>query len=337
MGTTMTPTMNDDPWAQIVRGSESWVGRRFEGAHILSPFWAVHPNGAPGIVVRDIEASAVPKDLPKPRGIALGVESDGVNKVTLTMFLQTPEDRDVFQKLCSDIAAYSAVTKDRHDASVRIFSRLRRWQSLLGLARGQEMSEQELRGLLAELWVLTKQLKPKLGLLGALRAWVAPERHPQDFALPNGVVEVKSRVTGSRPEVQISSLEQLERGHLPLYLMVVELTPVEHGLPSLSLNDVAAGLLIEADSLGVATFELAHRLLADRGYVASTKYDQYCYEIAGVTAFQVGETFPCLLRASTDPRITDANYSLELTALTEFRQNPDSVIAAACSTVAPQG
>jgi hypothetical protein len=327
---TMTmPLMSEDPWSRIQAEPDSWVGRRIEMQHSLAPFWALHPNGAPGIVIRELDTSAVPVELPRPRGIAVAVDRIDDSNSTLTMFLQTPPDRDVFQKLCLDIVSHAAEASNRHDASVRIFSRLRRWQSLLGLARGNEMTDQEVRGLLGELWFLTRILRPRLGLGGALAAWVAPQRHPQDFALPKGVFEIKSRLTGSRAEVSISSLEQLEQLHLPLCLVVVELAPSDQ-VDALSLNELCVQLLRDAELGGDAMLEAAHRALADRGYVASPKYDALTYRAAGSTTFTVANSFPRLLRNQTDPRITQVTYTLALTDLVEFHRDLEGMVAEAC-------
>jgi len=328
----MTP-MNEDVWSSIKQNKERWVGRRFEGNHPLSPFWAIHPNGAPGLVIGGIPVSAIPKELPLPRGIVMATEVSEAGDTTLTMFLQTPDDRDVFQRLCEDIVSCSATANSTADACIQIFIRLRRWQSLLGLARGREMSDREVRGLLAELWMLLHVLTPKIGIAIALRAWVAPDRHPQDFALPGGILEIKARLTGSRPEVHISSLEQLECIHLPLHLVVVELTPSDHDQSALSLNDLAESLLIAAGQHNMDTRDLAHAALANRGYVVSPRYDALSYSIAGAVAFQVKPDFPRILRGSTDARVTEANYSLALTALGEYREELVDVLAIACDGI----
>lgn len=321
---------NDDPWSLINPEPDAWVGRRIDIQHPLAPFWALHPSGAPGIVIREVDSSAVPAELPRPRGIAVAVEQVDESTSTLSMFLQTPQDRDVFQKLCMDIVSHASEVGTKRDASVRVFSRLRRWQSLLGLARGNEMSDQEVRGLIGELWFLTTVLQPKLGLAAALAAWVAPQRHPQDFALPNGVFELKARLSGSRAEVSISSLEQLEQIHLPLALVVVELAPSDQE-DALSLNDMCAHLLKEAEAESEALLESTQRAFSGRGYVASPRYDSLTYQPVGSTVFSVSGSFPRLLRNGTDARISKANYTLALTELSEFQRDLLSSLESACA------
>lgn len=56
------------------------------------------------------------------------------------------------------------------------------------------------------------------GLEAALQSWVAPDDHPQDFALDHRLIEVKTRLAGSRSST--GSLSSLQRP--PLFLMVLE-------------------------------------------------------------------------------------------------------------------
>lgn len=322
--------MSDDPWGTLSRGRDSWAGRRADVAHSLAVYWAIHPNGSPGLVVRDVPSTALPKRLPALRGIALSADLEDNAELTLRLFLQEPEDRDVFHKLCTDVIEFSAGITDKRLSAERIFLRLRRWQALVGLARGKEMSEQEVRGLLAELYVLRQVLQPRIGLESALRSWVAPDQHPQDFALPGGILEIKSRLSGSKPVIRISSLEQLETVHLPLHLLVIELAPDEAGGGSLSLNEVAASLVADAHEIDLPIGDLAIGLLAKRGYAASSAYDELCYKVVGAQAFAVHHDFPRLLRGSVDARIVEANYAVTVTGLTSFEVQVEAAVALAC-------
>lgn len=325
----MMALMSKDPWGTLSRGKESWAGRRADVAHSLGVYWAIHPNGSPGLVVRDVPSTALPKRLPALRGIALCADLEDNAELTLRLFLQEPEDRDVFHKLCTDVIEFSAGIPDKKLSAERIFLRLRRWQALVGLARGKEMSEQEVRGLLAELYVLRQVLQPKIGLESALRSWVAPDQHPQDFALSGGILEIKSRLSGSKPVVRISSLEQLETIHLPLHLLVVELAPDEAG-GTLSLNEVAASLVADAHEIDVPVGDLAIGLLSKRGYAALSAYDELCYRVVGAQAFAVRHDFPRLLRGSVDARILDADYALTVTGLGSFEVRLEAAVALAC-------
>lgn len=321
----MTSNRNDDPWLSISAHPSHLLGRRADGKHALAIYWAINADGAPGLLMRSIDTASAPKSFPKPRGISIQVAEDAEQGAILSLFLLEQEDRDVFLTLCRDVIQFSAVGDQASSATAMVFRRLAHWQSLLSRGRPGELAPHEVRGLIGELWLL-EQLSGHIGVQRALPSWVAPDDHPQDFALTAGIVEVKTRLAGSKPHVSISSLEQLEVGHLPLHLLVVELSPSDvEG--SLSLNDMAANLVLRAAECGLDTEELAQVALHRRGYVTSTSYDALRYVVSGVMAFAVRDDFPRLIRSATDRRVHQATYVLDLTTLDSFEQDPISLLA----------
>jgi len=318
----------DDPWGGIRPNGDRWTGRRVEIDHPLSPFWAVHPNQAPGLVVRDVPSDALPPQLPTPKGIRVEAEpvSESKGSVTLTMFLEASQDREVFHQLCEDILSFSADADSSFTSTRKLFERLGRWQSLLGFARGKALSDEEVRGLLGELWVLTRLLEPTMGLAEALEAWVASDHHPQDFSLASGLLEVKTRIAGSRHEVRISSLEQLDPGEVPLHLLVLELSQVETAEPLLLLNEMVESLMFRARAISCDLEQEASASLSAWGYVASPRYDAMRYTVVDVSVFAVDGDFPRLTRSATDRRIGSAEYTLSLDTLGEYARGLDALL-----------
>jgi hypothetical protein len=312
----MTST-TDDPWVGLSPDATHWVGKRHSGTHGLSPYWAVHPNGAVGLVVAGMVTSAIPDELPKPKGLTLDIVEQS-EAASLRMFLQHPQDRDIFHRLCQDVIHYTSGISDKAAATAGIFLRLRRWQSMLGVAAGRELSEREVRGLIAELWVMRDLLEPRIGFWNAFQSWVAPSRHPQDFAASSGLLEIKARLAGSRQEVRISSLEQLDLTQLPLHLLVVELAPSDNPAVLLSLNEMTDVMVSKSAPLGTTYERAVCEAIARTGYVPSPAYDRLRYAPSGTRAYRVDATFPALRRSGTDARITAANYRLSLAALGEF-------------------
>lgn len=307
----------DDPWSGIPSSASQQVGRRIEGTHSLAIFWVMSAEGAPGILFRDIDSAAIPKQLPHPRGVAV-VRLDG-EAPQIALFLLTPEHREVFLTLCRDVVGISGAQPDAATATLALFRRLAHWQAMLRVGSPSEMGPNEVRGLIAELWVLDA-LRQRSGMPGAVRAWVAPNDHPQDFSLGGGIIEVKARLAGSRPWVSISSLEQLEPGHLPLHLMVVELASSDSD-DALSLNAMVAALGQHAAEHAPVLEEELHGALLRRGYVNSPRYDDLRYTPSGVRAFLVAEGFPRITRSETDRRITTATYCIDLTGIGPFERD----------------
>lgn len=315
----------DDPWSGIPASNSQQLGRRIDGTHALAIFWVLSAEGAPGLLFRDIDPEVVPKQLPRPRGVAV-VRPDGAQP-QVALFLLTPEHRDVFLTLCRDVLSVSGSQMDATTATLALFRRLSHWQAMLRIGSPSEMGPNEVRGLMGELWVLDA-LRQRVGVAGAVRAWVAPNDHPQDFSLGGGIIEVKARLAGSRPWVSISSLEQLEPGHLSLSLIVVELASSE-AENALTLNSMVDALNHHAQDDASASEDELQEALLRRGYVHSARYDELRYAVSGVRAFLVGEGFPRITRSQTDRRIATATYCIDLTTLGSFESEVDQVFASA--------
>lgn len=314
--------MSDDPWAAIRRDASQVLGRRVDGQHPLALYWIRHSDGAPGLLIRGIERAAVPQALPRPRGMSIALGSIA-EPAEAALYLQVPRDQEVFLQLCRDVIAYSGRGESARAATARAFRRIEHWHSLLSRRAPEEMGPQEIRGLFGELWVLL-QIGRRIGMEAALQTWVAPDDHPQDFALPSSVVEVKTRLTGSRPHLRISSLEQLEDGAQPLQLVAVEVAPSE-GVAGRSLNDIAREVLEAAEAVGLATGDRAAQALLHRGYLERDAYGIDRYTVPGARGFRVEEDFPRITRSGTDRLIPTASYAVDLTGLDAFECRLDEI------------
>lgn len=312
--------MREDPWARI-DAADDLVGLRIDGAHPLDVYWTRRHDGSRGVLFKRTEVEPVPAELPLLRDIVIEMR-DGP-PLSVALYLTDDAHHEVFDLLCRDIIEASSRAADRAQATGAIFRRLDHWQAMLAEGRGNDLTAQQIRGLMAELWMLD-QTASRTGMTAGIDAWVAPDDHPQDFALPRGLVEVKARLAGSRQHVSISSLDQLETHGLPLVLVVVELVP---DLEGASLNDAAGELLARANEVGAACEQRLDMSLLRRGYMRSERYDGQRYRVSNVRAFTVGLTFPRITRSATDIRVLGATYMLDLTGLGEFEAEPHSTIA----------
>ncbi|WP_157786211.1 PD-(D/E)XK motif protein [Dyella japonica] len=308
----------DDPWSGIAASSNELLGRRVEGAHPLAIYWVCSDDRAPGLLIRGIDMTSVPRAFPKLRGISIQLSAPDAPQPFARLILQNSDGRSVFLALCRDVIESSAGEQSISQATSSVFLRLSRWHLLLSRARSLEMGPPEIRGLIGELIVL-ERLVDSVGAIAALHAWVAPDDHPQDFALNTSIIEVKTRVSGARPRVQISSLEQLESAHLPINLVVVELVP-SSGSSSFSLNDIVDRVLSRFDEIGAEAREATEAALAARGYLRLDAYSVEHYTVAGIRAFAVGEEFPRLIRSTINHAVCEASYALDLTALASFER-----------------
>lgn len=313
--------MPKDPWSGLGASSQQLVGQRVSVEHPLDIYWVKSAEGAPGLLFRSVNPEQVPDRLPKPRGLTLEV-SEGQGGCEARMFLREPDDRDVFLTLCHDVITWSGAEDSRTQASASVFRRLSHWHSLMTRARMTAMPPHEVRGLIGELNVLERLIERR-GFDMAIKAWVAPDDHPQDFAFDTRIVEVKARLAGARQQVQISSLEQLESAHLALSLVIVEL--VHSGASdAFSLNGFCDRLVAVASKYGVTQEDTLQAALLRRGYLRKEDYDADTYRVSGVRTFDVCTGFPRLIRGDVDARIPRAHYVLDLAHLGDFEADMEA-------------
>ena len=303
--------MREDPWSRIEPAPQA-VGLRVEGRHPLHAYWMKRQDGACGVLFKGFPVGALPGEMPRLREVTL--EWHDAEPASFSLILDDETHKEVFHLLCRDILDASARAPDPARSIAAVLRRLDHWQAMLAAGRANDLTEQEVRGLVGELTVLDR-VSLHLGIEGAIQAWVAPDDHPQDFALPLGLVEVKSRLAGSRQVATISSLEQLESTDQPLLLVAIECAPDEQAP---SLNALAGALVERAAAAGGGWMDRLDLALLRRGYEYSARYEPQRYRISGTRAFAVGPSFPRLTRSTTDMRVRSATYCLDLTSLAEF-------------------
>jgi hypothetical protein len=313
--------MREDPWSRIEPAPDV-VGLRIEGRHPLHVYWTRRQDGACGVLFKGFPVHSLPGEMPRLREVC--TEWNDNDPTSLALFLEDAAHKEVFHLLCRDIVDASSRAADPGRSIAAVVRRLDHWHEMLAAGRGNELTEPEVRGLIGELTVLDR-IGAHLGLEGAIQAWVAPDDHPQDFALPLGLIEVKSRLSGSRQTATISSLEQLESTDQTLLLVAVECTPDDQAP---SLNALVGALLERAATAGGGWKDRLDLALLRRGYAHSPRYESQCYRVSDMRAFAVATTFPRLTRSTTDMRVRSATYCLDLTGLSEFEVDTLPAIAA---------
>lgn len=316
--------MRNDPWAEIASDASQLLGRRIDRQHVLPVYWVRNADGSPGVVFRKIDSEAVPSKIPKFKGLSVRLAEVSGGEWEIQLFLISPRDRDIFAALCWDVIGFSGRNGSTSTATAAVFIRLVHWQQLLSRSAQVEMSPPEVRGLIGELIVML-HLAENSGIRSAISAWVAPDEHPQDFALSDRLIEVKARLSGSRQQVQISSLEQLDQADVPIFLVILELAP-ESGDLGMSLAKLVADVRTIADSVGADCRDTLDGQLLRRGYIDLDLYGEDKYLVSGERAFRVRDDFPKILRSRTDLRIRQATYVLDIPSLDEFACSLESAL-----------
>jgi hypothetical protein len=299
-------------WNEL-RGSRQLPAfRRISDVHPLDIYAGIDEVKSPILLLVTEEAAPDPGQFE-----ALRIEEyrrdDGRWSYTLRLsdFKLTP----LFALLCADLID-STEKADPAQGARQFFARLRRWKALLaGGSTG--LSEQETRGLLAELYVLNELLAPRFGLDIAALGWAGPEAEEQDFRIDDSSFEVKAVATG-KTRVKIASLRQLDTLTATLRLLAVPLNPAA-GSGAFSLESMVAEIreaLGEA-SPGRTAFESKLLLV---GYSDSDGAIRRTYSIGEPLCYEIIPGFPTLTPSTVPDGVVEASYTVDLSLCRAFER-----------------
>jgi len=233
----------------------------------------------------------------------------------LIFSLESEQNADLFAVLCQSLLAELLGAKSAGASLDIALNHLRRWKAFLANRHARLLTNEEIRGLFAELWFFIELTKTKLGSDAAVDAWHGPDKVQQDFIFGGSAVEVKSLVSVDPRTVRISSENQLESGEPRLYLVVVLLTETktESGRSLNGIVNEAVALVAGSD----AQFQLESKL-AQFGYVPLAEYERPVFEVTATTAYEVTGDFPRIARSSLPAGVVRVAYQIQLEHLMPF-------------------
>jgi len=235
----------------------------------------------------------------------------------LTIKLKKTELTRLFGHLCDDLVASSRVLSNPANAGRFILDRIARWERLLARAKGSILDQAHIRGLIGELLFIEQVAIPKRGVNEALNAWQGPLGGAQDFRFGDRLVEVKTLPQRSS-RTRISSAEQLDAQHQPLFLTVFKLEISEHPVPgAFTLNELAARIRKRITDEGCSPDDFDARLQCT-GYLKDPAYDETALLITGVVHYQVSESFPSIRRSRLEDAVGAVRYDIDLALCSGF-------------------
>jgi len=275
---------------------------------------SINPEGYPGLLLLTDDEPPTPPEFDLVR-IAVARRHDG--RWLTTMWLEDTSLASVFAEVCQTLVLASEPVPANQVAAFS-FTRLLKWRRLLEAGSSDILSIVALRGLIGELLVLKRCLE-QWTAEEVISGWLGPFHAPQDFALPNLLIESKA-VMKTAAIVQISSIDQLDvPDDTPLLLGVVTLsasTPQGANLISIvSLIDEIRRFLAPAPQ----SLEGFDRKLGAAGYADSDKYGKLLFRIEGIKYYKVADDFPRLRRGKMSAHITKASYDISIGALEPFK------------------
>lgn len=240
-------------------------------------------------------------------------------KWSLSFSLIDDSYKDMFVLFCEDIVFSSACIANKEKATRFVGKRYKEWREMLANTRGNLLSPEEIKGLLGEMYFLKEFLCVQYGAEKAALSWTGPKHLPQDYIIDDTWYEIKT-VSSSRTEIGISSIEQLD------CVKPGELVVIRADKTSMTNYDAVNLNVLYKELLAMlpddASKEQFSTMLLRYGYYPRPEYEneEYIFEIKAVVRYAVSSEFPCIRRTNLPGSITEAKYSLELSAIGSYRK-----------------
>lgn len=275
----------DNPWEGIESGSYPSSARRLYKED--SRFW-VSVNAEGNFLFFAEEEGCFEFDIANKLD-CLDIRLDQVNdKTRLVCILTDAEMFDKFRTIAKDVAAYSTEYGGLNmfrSVILRIYS----WSEFLKPSRSG-LGFRELIGFWGELFIFYEYFAKNCGFQNALKAWIGPENKKQDFTFDDVSFEIKTSIVGDDNNLKISSIEQLQKVTINLYLIAFRINE-SFEYSGLSVTDLVDRCLSLIGNNEALKSEFQHKISEKYGKANYVELGRKFIDINMVT-YEISEDFP---------------------------------------------
>lgn len=259
-----------------------------------------------------------PIEIPSTKAIKVDFYSEGdLNWLTFDLHEQTASD--VYYSLCDDlVSSLEAMDITNPDeVLIHIKNRFFAWKQMFSQERNR-LSEEQVLGLLGELYFLEHFLIPEIGTARAIEAWSGIDGLSKDFAFDEKWYEVKT-VSLNSNLVKINSITQLS-ADMPGGLSVIRYETMSKGYDdeSCTVFKVFKRIMSSIEDDDVRAIFISK--LVEYGFDIIQETDGNRYRISEMVFYKVADTFPRIQEADIRHREVDkVTYCLILNSLDRFK------------------
>lgn len=318
-------TTEFDPWNGIrnISSNAYYASKRVD--ETLNPqqrdlHWSLNETGNPALLIGYGVGEHCTDPMPRFKGITTGEDK---SRRLIVIALQDSAMHDAFLKVCLDIIA---VLQSIPEGGQRhaVILRLERWAYFF---RGDKkgLTEEEQKGLIAELACFKNVALNILGSKAALQSWVGPQRAPHDFVFGQTSIEVKSNRGSGTPNITVSSSSQLSvNDDETLYLYVAEVNQAVSQAEGHTLTDYVRHARESLES-PLDALEFDSRL-SQVGYDETDDYSNTLWSIGIIRCFAVTQEFPHIEENSLNPAISHVTYKVNINYCDQFEISESAML-----------
>jgi hypothetical protein len=314
MRTVKMPSKTTDPIHHLRTLPEYPEGTRVAGND--SRFWAAkNPNGDFCVFIDCIQNNTLfdlGEILP-----SIFLHADQMRASRRVFTLTETSLAEKFLTVFVAIANESLAIPDS-DICNHIKREILEWSAFLSPRRAG-ITDEKLRGLWGELYVLNEFICGRFSPRETLHTYVGIHDAPQDLSGSNFSIEIKTTISRAPSTIAISSLEQLDANCPAQLLVLLMLVGSDVGR---SISELVDEVISELES-DVSSAMRFRKLVYEALDGATEAQLGEKFETTGLTAWNVGSDFPALKRSDVPNAIQSAKYTIALHLLSDFLMADD--------------
>lgn len=295
---------------KLLEDQDSESYSRFDGEHPFDVYLGVDQSGRKSLA---LVMNARRERITSTKTIESQFYKRDDGKLMLSFSLEDDQLKDIFYKFCEDMIESTRLSHEEDGFAPAV----ERWDTWIKFfsKTSLPLSENEILGLIGEIYFLQNVMIDKYGQDVALDSYIGTDRAHKDFEVQDTWYEVKSIHNGVRT-VKISSIEQLDSdqsGKLEI-LTFDQSTSTYEG--NITLNKVIADFRSSLDRKWQLQFDEKMR---KAGYIEDERYDEYNYLFVRIDEYSVADSFPKLSKDELPNGITKASYEIDISAIQGFK------------------
>lgn len=234
-------------------------------------------------------------------------------KFMLCFSLEDDQLKDIFYKFCEDIIESTRLNQEE-DGFAPVIERWDTWIKFFSKT-SLPLSENEILGLIGEIYFLKNIMIEKYGQDIALESYIGTDRAHKDFEVHDTWYEIKSIHNGVRT-VKISSIEQLD-SNVPGNLEIITFDQsTETYEENITLNKLISDFRSSLERKWQLLFDEKMR---KANYLEDERYDEFNYLFVSIDGFTITDDFPKLTKESLPLGVTRASYEIDISAIQRFK------------------
>lgn len=264
-------------------------------------------------------SSAMAPEITSTKAIRVSCVQEANDAHWMFFDLLEPSASAVYFTLCDDLVAAleSSCAKDESSAVMCLKNRFTAWRKMFRQERGS-LSEEQVVGLLGELYFMDKFLISEIGAARTVKAWSGIDGTNKDFSDGCRWYEVKATSLGAN-FVKINSLAQLS-SDVPGALVVVRYETMSQGYddPDCTVSKIFKRIMASIEDDAVRADFLTK--LVSYGFDVVQETEGNRYRVEEMAFYRVDDTFPRVLEKDIRHQAVDkVTYCLLMNGINDHR------------------